>query len=136
MPPTKLADPLAAMPPQPYGRGTEPPSAFEFVTRVAHELRAPLTAILGWVVASARHARAGSARARTDHRESLNHVFDPFWQADGADHSQGLGLGLGITREIVELHGGIIDVASDSDGLGRGTIVTVLIPLRTDRPVA
>jgi signal transduction histidine kinase len=67
-------------------------------------------------------------------RESLNHVFDPFWQADGADHSQGLGLGLGITREIVELHGGIIDVASD--GLGRGTIVTVLIPLRTDRPAA
>ena len=65
-------------------------------------------------------------------RESLNHVFDPFWQADGAAHSQGLGLGLGIAREIVELHGGIIDVASD--GLGRGTIVTVLIPLRTDRP--
>jgi signal transduction histidine kinase len=60
-------------------------------------------------------------------------VFDPFWQADGAHcHAEGLGLGLAIAREIVELHDGIIDVTSD--GPGRGTIVTVLIPLRSDVP--
>jgi signal transduction histidine kinase len=255
MPRSKTVDSPSAVASQTLGRGTEPPRPFEFVARVAHELRSPLAVILGWssrlletplpeherervtriiqrcalaenrllnnlldaslmgaghfklqveymptlspvvdeVVESMRidadrrgvtlarpvSPEVGPVSADPDRlrqvlynlitnalkftpaggrveiacqcagrdamltirdtgsgipRESLNHVFEPFWQADNPDrHAQGLGLGLAITREIVELHDGIIDVASD--GVGHGTIVTVLIPLRADLPV-
>src|SRR5262249_17771192 len=59
----------------------------------------------------------------------LPHVFDPFRQED-ASYSRsrgGLGLGLAITRQLVELQGGRIDVTSD--GEGRGSTFTVRVPL-------
>lgn len=60
----------------------------------------------------------------------IPHVFDHFRQADGSSvRSQGgLGLGLAITRRLVELHGGTIQV--HSPGLGQGATFTVLIPIR------
>ena len=255
MPRPKTIYPPAVIAPQTLGAGAEPPRGFEFVARVAHELRSPLAAILGWssrlletplpehererviriiqrcalaenrllnnlldasriatghftlraeymptlspvvdevvesmrieadrrgvTLASALSPDVGPVSADADRlrqvlynlmanalkftpagglveiscqcaghdamltfrdtgcgipRESLDDVFDPFWQAgDPEGRAQGLGLGLAITREIVELHDGIIDVASD--GLGHGTTVTVLIPLRSDLPV-
>lgn len=61
-------------------------------------------------------------------REFLPQVFDRFKQADGSSSRahQGLGLGLAITRHLVELHGATIDVASD--GPGRGACFTVVFP--------
>ena len=57
----------------------------------------------------------------------LPHVFEEFRQADGpAAGKGGLGLGLAISRHIVELHGGRIEAASA--GLGRGATFTVRIP--------
>jgi signal transduction histidine kinase len=57
----------------------------------------------------------------------LPHVFEEFRQADGAGAGKGgLGLGLAISRHIVELHGGLIEAASD--GIGRGATFTVRIP--------
>jgi two-component system CheB/CheR fusion protein len=59
----------------------------------------------------------------------LAHIFDAFDQGDPATRSRfgGLGLGLAISRAIVELHGGTI--AADSAGHGRGAAFTVRLPL-------
>ncbi len=57
------------------------------------------------------------------------HVFDLFTQADRSlDRSQGgLGIGLTLVRLLVDLHGG--SVAVQSDGVGRGSLFTVRLPL-------
>jgi len=59
----------------------------------------------------------------------LPHIFEPFRQADSspARSAQGLGLGLAIARHLVESHGGVI--RAESAGVGRGTSVTVLLPV-------
>jgi signal transduction histidine kinase/ActR/RegA family two-component response regulator len=59
----------------------------------------------------------------------LPHVFERFRQADGATTRRhtGLGLGLAIVRQLVELHGGTVHAASD--GLGRGATFTVRLPI-------
>ena len=58
----------------------------------------------------------------------LPRVFDLFIQADDAlPHAQGgLGIGLSLVRQLVELHGGT--VRADSDGLGQGSRFTLWLP--------
>jgi signal transduction histidine kinase/integral membrane sensor domain MASE1 len=60
--------------------------------------------------------------------EFLPHVFDRFRQADGSKSRRhgGLGLGLAIVRNLVELHGGV--VKAHSDGEGKGTTFTISLP--------
>jgi two-component system phosphate regulon sensor histidine kinase PhoR len=57
----------------------------------------------------------------------LGRLFDRFFRAEAVRHGpvQGTGLGLHVSRQIVEAHGGSIAVASEP---GVGTRVTVLIP--------
>lgn len=72
--------------------------------------------------------------------EFLPHVFDRFRQADGSTtrrHS-GLGLGLSIVRQLVELHGGTI--TARSDGKDKGALFEILLPcvapVREQEPAA
>jgi len=58
--------------------------------------------------------------------QDLPHIFDKFYRvADSEGWATGTGLGLSIAKEIVEAHGGRIDVASQ---VGVGTIFTLVIP--------
>ncbi|MBN3951681.1 MAG: response regulator [Nostoc sp. NMS7] len=64
--------------------------------------------------------------------EFLPYVFDYFRQADSTSTRSfgGLGLGLAIVRNIIEMHGGI--VKAESEGEGKGAIFTVSLPLLPD----
>jgi len=57
------------------------------------------------------------------------HMFERFRQGDSSSTRPygGLGLGLGIVRSIVELHGGTVD--AESAGVGRGSTFTVCLPV-------
>ena len=59
----------------------------------------------------------------------LPFVFDRFRQADSSTSRQhsGLGLGLSICKQLVELHGGTI--RASSEGTGKGATFTVRLPL-------
>jgi signal transduction histidine kinase/ActR/RegA family two-component response regulator len=63
----------------------------------------------------------------------LPFVFDRFRQADASTtrEHQGLGLGLSICKQLVEMHGGTIRVSSA--GEGKGTTFTVALPLDDGR---
>ncbi len=60
--------------------------------------------------------------------EHLEHLFEPFHQVDGSSTREhgGLGLGLAITRHLVQLHGGTI--TAHSAGLGQGATVEIQMP--------
>src|SRR5262249_432580 len=60
-------------------------------------------------------------------KESLDIVLEPFGQVDSAlsRRHAGTGLGLPLTKSLVELHGGRLDLDSE---LGKGTTVVVRFP--------
>jgi signal transduction histidine kinase len=64
----------------------------------------------------------------------LPHVFAPFRQADASTTRDygGLGLGLAIVRQLVELHGG--SVRAESQGEGRGASFVVMLPVPAHVP--
>lgn len=61
--------------------------------------------------------------------EFLPYIFEPFSQADTSldRHDGGLGLGLSITKGIVELHGG--NIIAKSAGQGKGSEFIIRLPL-------
>jgi CheY-like chemotaxis protein len=65
----------------------------------------------------------------------VKQVFDLFTQAERTSDraSGGLGLGLALVRSLVELHGGSVGAASE--GLGKGSRFTILLPRMHTDPV-
>ncbi|MCA9986563.1 MAG: PAS domain-containing protein [Anaerolineales bacterium] len=66
----------------------------------------------------------GRGIAETD----LENIFEPFWQAEDSARTSafGVGLGLSIVQQFVELMNGKIEVTSE---LGQGSVFTVTLPL-------
>ena len=60
------------------------------------------------------------------HDSALAHVFEPFFTRG---KRQGTGLGLAICRNIIESHGGDIQITSE---VGKGTSVRIWLPLRQE----
>ena len=64
--------------------------------------------------------------------EQKARVFERFYRADPSGNIPGTGLGMSLVKEIVELHGGRVEVESEA---GRGTAVTLWLP-RVHEPAA
>jgi PAS domain S-box-containing protein len=58
--------------------------------------------------------------------EHLARLFERFFRADTSGNIPGTGLGMTIVKEIIELHGGTVQVDSE---LGRGTTVVLWLPV-------
>jgi signal transduction histidine kinase/ActR/RegA family two-component response regulator len=66
--------------------------------------------------------------------ELLPHVFEVFTQADNSlDRARGgLGVGLAVVKGLIDLHGG--EVRARSEGTGKGSELTLLLPIATAAP--
>jgi CheY-like chemotaxis protein len=81
----------------------------------------------GWIAISVRDNGIGLAP------EMLTRVFDLFVQGErGADRAEGgLGIGLALVKNIVELHGGTVEARSE--GPGHGSEFVVRLPVQAAR---
>lgn len=59
------------------------------------------------------------------------HIFEPFFTTKGA---VGTGLGLWVTQQLIDKHGGTIRLRSKTEGAYRGTLFVIDLPL--EQPVA
>lgn len=86
----------------------------------------------GWVVVSVLSDRKHVSIAVSDTgigiaKDDLSRIFGRFWRADASRGREagGLGVGLAVTKQIVERHHGYISVESE---LGKGTTFTIHLP--------
>ena len=84
------------------------------------EVRVGITMQNGWMTLSVKDTGCGMTP------EELQSVFNAFTRLPGAQGKEGVGLGLTITREIVTLLGGRINVTSTK---GKGTTFRVCLPV-------
>ena len=85
------------------------------------EVRVGITVMNGWMTLSVSDTGCGMTP------KELQSVFNAFTRLPSAQGKEGVGLGLTITREIVTLLGGRINVASTK---GKGTTFRVCLPVK------
>ena len=85
------------------------------------EVRVGITVLNGWMTLSVKDTGCGMTP------EEQQTVFNAFTRLPGAQGKEGVGLGLTITREIVTLLGGRINVVSTK---GKGTTFRVCLPVK------
>ena len=61
--------------------------------------------------------------------DDLENIFERFYTANKGDESESNGIGLSLTKDLVELHHGTINVESE---LGKGSTFTVDLPINKD----
>jgi signal transduction histidine kinase len=88
------------------------------------------------IAVAVRRTPAGATITVTDRGQGikpddLQHVFTPFFRGDRSRSrtTGGVGLGLALTRRVVEAHGGRVTIASE---VGAGTTVTIDLPATRD----
>jgi OmpR-family two-component system manganese-sensing sensor histidine kinase len=59
-------------------------------------------------------------------KDILDKIFDPFFRGDTSRNTGGAGLGLTLSKKIIENHKGTISIKSE---LNKGTIVTISLPI-------
>ena len=91
----------------------------------------------GWVVVTVAQERQEAIISVSDTgigiaKEDIPRTFSRFWRSDASREmeSGGLGVGLSLTKEIIDRHNGTIAVESE---LGKGTTFTLRIPLNRRR---
>ena len=92
----------------------------------------------GWVVVTVAQERQDALISVKDTgigiaKEDIPRTFSRFWRSDVSREmeSGGLGVGLSLTKEIVDRHNGNISVESE---LGKGTTFTLRIPINRKKP--
>ncbi|MBA3273777.1 MAG: HAMP domain-containing histidine kinase [Chthoniobacterales bacterium] len=66
--------------------------------------------------------------------DTIERVFEPFYTLGMPGSSRGVGLGLSISRAIIEAHEG--SIRAESDGLGHGSRFVVALPAITDAEIS
>ena len=61
--------------------------------------------------------------------EEVQRIFHPFHRGRNALTEPGMGLGLSLVKEVVDLHGGEVRVQSEE---GKGSVFSLFFPLQTD----
>lgn len=74
----------------------------------------------GWLKISISDEGAGMTP------QTIEHIFDRFYRTDESHTTPGLGLGLPIAKQVIDLHDGKIEVESEP---GRSTTITVSLPV-------
>jgi signal transduction histidine kinase len=97
---------------------------------VKYAPRAPDIYVRGWVEHDTIHISVRDTGVGID-EEDLSRLFEPYFRAQSAAGIAGTGIGLNIVREIVDMHGGTISVASE---VGKGSTFTVNLPLCQQNP--
>lgn len=127
-----------ALPPDPLPVSGDPGRLVQVVSNLLNNA-AKFTPERGHIrLTLAREDGLAAVRVRDDgkgiSKEMLSRVFDIFTQVDpaGVDRAGGLGIGLALVRQLVELHGGTVEAFSD--GPGQGSEFVVRLPLLPKRP--
>jgi signal transduction histidine kinase len=92
--------------------------------------RAPDIHVRGWMDQDTIYVSVRDTGIGID-AEDLSRLFEPYFRAQSAAGIAGTGIGLNIVREIVDLHGGDISVASE---VGKGSTFTVRLPRNNQKP--
>ena len=96
-------------------------------TPAGGQIEVRLTKDSDWVKVMVRDNGVGMSR------ETLEHVFEKFYQGDRSHSTQGNGLGMPLVKRIIELCGGTISIESEEKN---GTTVYVSLPRHTENSLS
>lgn len=103
-----------------HGRSSEP-------VRVTAEVKADRRAVAKRDMLMIRVTDNGRGIPEREIKE----IFDPFYRGNAGRDSHGLGLGLALVRNVMNIMMGNIHIESEQ---GKGTVATVCLPIPEDKP--